>query len=99
MRNCVDDLLILLRFDLHGHPTRTPVIKNVIWSPPAPGWIKVNTDGPAFSSPGAEGCEGVFHNCRAFMKGCFVVPISHVFAFKAELLAASMDINFALQNG
>ncbi|KAK2644794.1 hypothetical protein Ddye_019989 [Dipteronia dyeriana] len=51
MRNCVDDLLILRRFDLHGCPARAPVIRSVIWSPPAPGWTKVNTDGVALSSP------------------------------------------------
>ncbi|KAK3225274.1 hypothetical protein Dsin_005136 [Dipteronia sinensis] len=57
MRNCVDDLLILHRFDLCGRPTRAPVIKSVIWSPPAPGWIKVNTDGAALSSPDVWGYE------------------------------------------
>ncbi|KAK3225743.1 hypothetical protein Dsin_005605 [Dipteronia sinensis] len=99
MRNCVDDLLILRRFDLYGRPARAPVIRSVIWSPPAPGWIKVNTDGAALSSPGVGGCGGVFRNCRAFVKGCFAVPLGQVFAFEAELLAASMAINFAWQNG
>ncbi|KAK2645814.1 hypothetical protein Ddye_021009 [Dipteronia dyeriana] len=99
MRNCVDDLLILHRFDLHGRPARALVIKSVIWSPPAPGWTKVNIDGAALSSPGAGGCRGIFHNCRAFVKGCFVVPLDHVFAFEAELRIASIAINFAWQNG
>ncbi|KAK2636307.1 hypothetical protein Ddye_031099 [Dipteronia dyeriana] len=99
MRNCVDDLLILRRFDLRGRPARAPVIKSVIWSPPAPGWTKVNTDGGALSFPGAGGCGGIFRNCRAFVKGCFAVPLDHVFAFEAELLAASIAINFAWQNG
>ncbi|KAK0574979.1 hypothetical protein LWI29_031982 [Acer saccharum] len=75
MRNCVDDLLILRWFDLRGRPARASVIKSVIWSPPAPGWIKINTDGAALSSPGAGGCRGVFLNCRAFVKGCFDVPL------------------------
>ncbi|KAK2638168.1 hypothetical protein Ddye_025963 [Dipteronia dyeriana] len=95
MRNCVDDLLILRRFDLRGRPTRTPVIRSVIWSPPTPGWTKVNTDGTALSSPGDGGCGGIFRNCRAFVKGCFAVPLDHVFTFEAELLAASIAINFA----
>ncbi|KAK3225647.1 hypothetical protein Dsin_005509 [Dipteronia sinensis] len=99
MHNCVDDLLILHRFDLCGRPARAPVIRSVIWSPPAPGWIKVNTDGAALSSPGVGGYGGVFRNSRAFVKGCFVVPFSQVFAFEAELLTASMAINFAWQNG
>ncbi|KAK2647756.1 hypothetical protein Ddye_015245 [Dipteronia dyeriana] len=99
MRNCVDDLLILHRFDLRGRPARAPVIKSVIWSPPAPGWTKVNTDGAALSSPSTGGCGGIFRNCRAFVKGCFVVPLDHVFAFEAELLATSIASNFAWQNG
>ncbi|KAK2659229.1 hypothetical protein Ddye_005762 [Dipteronia dyeriana] len=56
MRNCVDDLLILRRFDLRGRPTRAPVIRSVIWLPPAPRWTKVNTDGAALSSLGVGGC-------------------------------------------
>ncbi|KAK2661381.1 hypothetical protein Ddye_007914 [Dipteronia dyeriana] len=95
MRNCVDDLLILYRFDLRGCPARASVIRSVIWSSPAPGWIKVNTDNAALSSPGAGGCEGIFRNCRAFVKGCFTVPLDHVFAFEAKLLAASIAINFS----
>ena len=99
MRNCMDDLLILRRFGLQGRPSKAPVIKSVIWSPPAPGWIKVNTDGAAMGSPGVGGCGGIFRNCRAFVKGCFAIPLGQVFAFEAELLAASLDINFAWKYG
>ncbi|KAK2646167.1 hypothetical protein Ddye_021362 [Dipteronia dyeriana] len=99
MRNCIDDLLILHHFELRGRPVRAPVIRSVIWSPPALGWTKVNTDGAALSSPGARGCGGIFLNCRAFVKGYFAVPLDHVFAFEAELLAASIAINFAWKNG
>ncbi|KAK3193727.1 hypothetical protein Dsin_025037 [Dipteronia sinensis] len=95
MRNCVDDLLILRRFDLRGRSARAPVIKSVICSPPAPGWIKINTDGAALSSSGVGCCGGVFRNCRSFVKGCFAVPLGQVFAFGAKLLAASMAINLA----
>ncbi|KAK2652181.1 hypothetical protein Ddye_012037 [Dipteronia dyeriana] len=99
MRNCVYDLLILRRFDLHGSSVRASVIRSVIWSSPAPGWTKVNTDGEVLGSPCAGGCGGIFPNCRTFVNGCFVVPLDHVFVFEAELLAASMTINFAGQNG
>ncbi|KAI9192216.1 hypothetical protein LWI28_019629 [Acer negundo] len=99
MHNCMDDLLILRRFGLQGCPSKAPVIKSVIWSPPAPGWIKVNTDGVAMGSPGFGGIGGIFRNCRAFVKGCFAIPLGQVFAFKAELLAASLAINFAWKYG
>ena len=52
MCNCVDNLLILHRFVLQGRPSKAPVIKSVVWSPPAPGWIKVNTDGAAIGFQG-----------------------------------------------
>ncbi|KAK3193386.1 hypothetical protein Dsin_024696 [Dipteronia sinensis] len=78
---------------------RPLVIKSVIWSPPAPGWIKVNNDGAALSSPGVGRYGGIFRNCRAFVKDCFVVPLGQVFAFEAELITALMAINFAWQNG
>ncbi|KAK2642911.1 hypothetical protein Ddye_024674 [Dipteronia dyeriana] len=53
----------------------------------------------ALSSPGVGDYGGIFSNCRDFVKGCFAVPLDHAFAFEAELLAASMTINFAWQNG
>ncbi|KAK3193353.1 hypothetical protein Dsin_024663 [Dipteronia sinensis] len=67
MGNCVDDLLILHRFSLSGRPGKASVIRNVIWSPPAPGWIKVNTYGAALGSPGVGGCGGAFRTCRSLV--------------------------------
>ncbi|KAK3199394.1 hypothetical protein Dsin_022809 [Dipteronia sinensis] len=99
MHNCMDDLLILQGFGLRGRPNMTPVIKSLIWSPPAPGWIKLNTDGAALSSPGKRGYGGFFRNYRSLMKGCFAIPLGQVFAFETELLAASMCINFTWKYG
>ncbi|KAK3225126.1 hypothetical protein Dsin_004988 [Dipteronia sinensis] len=99
MRNCVDDLLILHRFCLSGRPGKAPVIRSVVWSPPVPGWIKVNTDGAALGSPGVSGCGGVFLTYRSFVKACFAVPLGQVFAFEAELHAASLAINYAWNLG
>ncbi|KAK3199350.1 hypothetical protein Dsin_022765 [Dipteronia sinensis] len=67
--------------------------------PPAPEWIKVNTDGVALGSPGMGGCRGVFLTCRSFVKACFAVPLDQVIAFEAELLAASLAINYVWNLG
>ncbi|KAI9178075.1 hypothetical protein LWI28_022444 [Acer negundo] len=99
MHNCMDNLLILRHFGLYGRPFKAPVIKSVIWSPPALDWIKVNTNNADMGSPGIDGCGGIFRNCKVFVKGCFAIPLGHVFAFEAELLAASLAINFTYKYG
>ena len=98
MRNNMDELLVIRHFGLWGRPPRASVIKSVVWSPPSPGWVKVNTDGVALGSPSVGGCGGVFRNCRSFVKGCFAAPLGSVFTFEAELLAVSMAINYAWIN-
>ncbi|KAK3221853.1 hypothetical protein Dsin_008878 [Dipteronia sinensis] len=99
MRNCVDDLLSLHRFGFSGRPGKASIIRSVVWSPPALGWIKVNTNGATLGSPGVGGCRGVFWTCKSFVKACFAVLLGQVFAFEAELLAALLAINYAWNLG
>ncbi|KAK3188846.1 hypothetical protein Dsin_028407 [Dipteronia sinensis] len=75
MRNCMDDILILHRFGLRGGISKAAVIKSVVWSPPAPSWIKVNTYCVVLGSPGVGGCGGIFRNCKVFVKSCFAIPL------------------------
>ncbi|KAK3172232.1 hypothetical protein Dsin_032724 [Dipteronia sinensis] len=97
--NCRDGFSILCRFGFRGQASKAPVIKSVFWSSPAPGWIKVNTDCATMGSPGVGGCSGIFRNCKAFVKGCFAIPLCQVFVFEVELLADSLAINFAWKYG
>ncbi|KAK3198571.1 hypothetical protein Dsin_021986 [Dipteronia sinensis] len=94
MRNSMDDLLIFRHFGPRGCPPRAPLINSVVWSPPSPGWVKVNMDVATFGSPGTGGCGGVFRNCRLFVKDCFATLLGFVFAFETELLSVSMAINY-----
>ncbi|KAK3229320.1 hypothetical protein Dsin_001201 [Dipteronia sinensis] len=87
------------QFGLSGRPGNAPVIKSVVWSPPAPGWIKVNSDGAALGSLGVGGCGGVFRTCKSIVKACFAVPLGQVFDFEAELLTTSLAINYACNLG
>ena len=75
--------------------TPPPRIIEILWKPPPPGWIKVNTNGAAFSCLGLAGSEGIFHNCKGFVHGCFAIPIALAFAFEVELVAAIQAISFA----
>ena len=75
--------------------SRAPRVIEVCWSPPPPGWIKVNTDGAAFGCPGLAGSGSIFRNCRGFVHGCFAIPIGVDFAFEAELVASIQAISFA----
>ncbi|KAK3229942.1 hypothetical protein Dsin_001823 [Dipteronia sinensis] len=60
MLNCMDDLLTFHRLGFWGRPSKAPVIMSVVWSPPASGWIKMNTDGAAIGFPGVGGCGDIF---------------------------------------
>ncbi|KAK3212468.1 hypothetical protein Dsin_017174 [Dipteronia sinensis] len=93
MGNSVEDLLILRSFGIRGRLAKASVIKSMFWLPPAPSWVKINTDGAALSSSGIEGYMEVFGNCRSFVKGFFAISLGQVFAFEAELLVASIEIS------
>ncbi|KAK2655459.1 hypothetical protein Ddye_008511 [Dipteronia dyeriana] len=54
------------------------------------GYMAVRVDPSTYKS----GLEA----CKASVKGCFAIPLDHVFAFEVELLATSIAINFAWQN-
>ena len=97
--NKIDELQILHSLRIVGRPSRAPRIIEVLWKFPSPGWIKVNTDGAAFGSPGLAGSAGVFRNCRGFIRGCFALPIGIAYAFEAELVAAIHAINYAWDRG
>ena len=68
MSNTVADPIILKHFHITGRPPKSPKILEVYWTPPPPGWIKVNTDGMATGCPGPSSIGGIFRNCKGFFK-------------------------------
>ena len=74
--------------------TKAPRVSKVIWRPPSPGQLKVNTDGAAFGCPVHVGCDGVCRTCKGFIKGCFVIPLGVCFAFEGELVVVVHAIEY-----
>ena len=103
MSNNVQDLTILHRINVSGvhspSPSPSPKITEVLWSPPHPSSVKVNTDGLALGAPGQAAIGGVFRNWRGFPIGSFCKHIGIKTAFNAELEAYMMAIDIAWKKG
>ncbi|POO02039.1 Ribonuclease H, partial [Trema orientale] len=99
MRNSLDEFQILHCLHVQAKPPRAPRIVEVRWQLPPAGWLKVNTDGSAFGSPGLAGCGGIFRTSRGFFKGAFAIPLGKTFAFEAELAGAIHAILYAYEFG
>ncbi|PON37013.1 Ribonuclease H, partial [Trema orientale] len=80
-------------------PPKAPRILEVQWHVPPVGWLKVNTDGSAFGSPGLAGCGGIFRTSRGFFKGAFAISLGKCFAFEAELAGAIHAISYSWDFG
>ena len=50
--NSMRDFTILKIFNVATHQPRTPMVKEVIWSPPHFNWLKCNIDGASNGNPG-----------------------------------------------
>ncbi|XP_039682967.1 uncharacterized protein [Medicago truncatula] len=77
-------------------PPRAPSIKEIIWSPPLPSWIKINTDGAATKNPSRSVAGGIFRNSNGAFLGGFTHFIGPADALFAELIAAMIAIEIAV---
>jgi hypothetical protein len=57
----IRDFTLLKAFKVRLNPPKITFLKEVIWQPPPPHWIKCNVGG-AYSST-ASACGGLFKNC------------------------------------
>ena len=55
------------------------------WEKPSPGWIRLNTDGPALGNPGLVGCDGIIRNEHGDWLGGFSRSIGVTTSFIVEL--------------
>jgi ribonuclease HI len=96
--NSVKDLLFLKKFDINLHPPRPPLVKEIIWHPPLPSWLKCNIDGASHGNPGASSCGGVFRDMHANFVFAFAEPLGHANSYYAELCGAMRAIEIAYNN-
>ena len=89
MQNSIDELLALQRLRVDGHPAKALRVLEVIWRPPPPGWLKVNTEEATSEGPGLAGCASIFCTCRGFVKSFFAIPLDVYFVFGAKLIVMS----------
>ncbi|CAJ2663409.1 unnamed protein product [Trifolium pratense] len=72
-------------------------LKEIIWQPPPPQWIKYNTDGA--STPTTSTCGGIFRNSNAEFLCVFASKTDMASAFSAELCGFMTAIEIADARG
>ncbi|CAJ2671835.1 unnamed protein product [Trifolium pratense] len=93
----ISDFSMLKAFMVTIHPTKPMNLKEVIWQPPPPQWIKCNTDGA--STPTASACGGIFRNSNAEFLCAFASKTDMASAFSAELCGFMTAIEIADARG
>ncbi|GLT67469.1 hypothetical protein SLA2020_397770 [Shorea laevis] len=82
-----------------SHKPKASVTILVGWSPPPPGFIKLNTDGSALTNPGTAGARGVFRNESGNWLLGYYRNIGFTSSLSAELWALRDGLKLAVQRG
>ena len=93
--NSIFEFPILKSFNIRIHPPKPPDIREVIWHPSTPNWIKCNTDGEAAGTPSEAACGGLFRNQEALYIGCFAHNLGTGTSLFVELSGAMQAIEIA----
>ncbi|XP_058746190.1 uncharacterized protein LOC131619065 [Vicia villosa] len=86
---------MLKAFGINLHPRSQLDTFEILWCPPAPGWIKCNTDGVASGSPLIVFCGGIYRNDKATHLLSFSAFFNEGSPVFAEFMAAVIDIEKA----
>ncbi|KAJ0027563.1 hypothetical protein Pint_36456 [Pistacia integerrima] len=84
--------------DIQSEGKSSKTIRLVVWQPPLPYWVKVNTDGASKGNPGLSACEGVFIASACEFLGAFAVPLGTQCAYYTELMGVFMAVHIAHAN-
>lgn len=63
----------------------------MVWGPPPPTWIKVNTDGLSNNNPGLSACGRIFRDHHGTLLGSFDMFIGHQSSSDAEFMAVAIE--------
>ena len=74
-------------------------VNMVTWIRPKDQWIKVNTDGSAINNPGRLGAGGLLRDKSGRLVMAFTTPLGEGTNNKAEIEAAIVGLNWALELG
>ena len=87
-------------FRVNIDPTpRAPSMKEVIWHPLIPRWVKRNTDGASLRNPGISACGAIFRDNNANCLVCFAKKLSVASTFTMELEGVMKAIKAANSKG
>nr|POE77153.1 putative ribonuclease h protein [Quercus suber] len=91
----VDNLLEFRLASPPPPPRAAPIIRTVKWSPPPPGWLKINFDGAIFSSKGLAGLGAIIRNDKGLVMAAYTQSIPLPTSVEmVEVLAARSAIGF-----
>jgi hypothetical protein len=93
----IRDFIVLKHFKINIHNLFAPIVKEILWHPPLPNWIKCNIDGASKGNPGSSSCGGIFRNNEADFLLCFAEPHGFASSYQAELCGALRAIEVAHQ--
>ncbi|XP_019431828.1 PREDICTED: uncharacterized protein LOC109338930 [Lupinus angustifolius] len=99
VRSSMTEFSILKAFNVTCHYNKAPSILEVIWNLPAPGWVKINSDGAAKGFPGHTGGCAIFKDNIGSCLGCFASYFNIQDSLYAEVLAAILAIQTAFSKG
>jgi hypothetical protein len=93
--NSLRDFTVLKQFIIDIHPPKTPTVKEIIWHPPLPSWVKCNIDCASKGNPGQASFGGIYRNNFSDFTLCFAEPLGFASSYHDELQGALRAIEVA----
>ncbi|XP_019460138.1 PREDICTED: uncharacterized protein LOC109359898 [Lupinus angustifolius] len=93
------DFTILRNLNVSPHYNSAPVITEVLWYTPLPGWNKINSDGAAHDAPSHARGGAIFRDSPSDFLGCFASYLNIKDSLYAELRDAILAIEISHNRG